>query len=547
MQKRAEKRTEYRKEISRDRQKKFYLVRFFMLIFSVLFFLCLKLSQVDPVLAEPDTEAEIRSRIFTGNVLVKDIMDHVEVSEQDHLLPIDASETDVFTAFMENTVPELTVLLTEDPAARVYILLAPETDNEAEVCDIHASEQACLNTIRKLTETFPDAEICTVLTPYRYAADEENFLIADWNEMLQNSSISGTLDLNGYFTESDLTAAKTGTFAPLNALIAYEWLLHEAGEGETSLKYADHTMYAFQDGLYVSDYTGMWRYAKDDSWYLCHDGEVVFGYNGYYPIGDTEYYILNSKLRPGYDSPEKPAEPEPEPVPEPEPEPVPVPLEPASNEVQDLHAVHAVYLTFDDGPSSTTTPYVLDVLDRYGVKACFFVTYQPGNEWLYREIVNRGHSIGVHTASHQYETIYASFDNWLADFNQVYTYIQQVTGVTPVLYRFPGGSNTRYPSDEVRQQIKDYVHSIGCEYYDWNVTTDGGDPTLSQEVLAQNVFGDIDNRTLPVILCHDGLGFENTVQVLPQVISTLQAKGYQFRRLEPGVPVIQQGSHWDYN
>ena len=68
-----------------------------------------------------------------------------------------------------------------------------------------------------------------------------------------------------------------------------------------------------------------------------------------------------------------------------------------------------VYLTFDDGPSNLTIP-VLDVLDRYGIKATFFVvgkTSEEDKEAL-RQTVDRGHTLAVHTYTHQYEEIYAS-------------------------------------------------------------------------------------------------------------------------------------------
>lgn len=210
-----------------------------------------------------------------------------------------------------------------------------------------------------------------------------------------------------------------------------------------------------------------------------------------------------------------------------------------------LAAQKAVYITFDDGPSSCT-PYVLDVLDQYGIKACFFVTYQPMHEDLYRQIVNRGHTIGIHTGSHQYEQIYSSFDAWLADFQQAYQYVIQVTGVTPVLYRFPGGSRNGYLSGEVKTQIINYLHSNGIEYYDWNVDTSDSYVVISHEEMLNSTFGDFTNRTLPIILMHDGDGQQQTITVLPEILSRIQSMGYSFRRLDQTVPVIQQDTRWDY-
>ena len=70
------------------------------------------------------------------------------------------------------------------------------------------------------------------------------------------------------------------------------------------------------------------------------------------------------------------------------------------------------YLTFDDGPNSEVTPQVLDTLKEYGIKATFFVIYRDGGaeKALYKRIVEEGHTIAVHTASHNYKKILLCHD-----------------------------------------------------------------------------------------------------------------------------------------
>jgi peptidoglycan/xylan/chitin deacetylase (PgdA/CDA1 family) len=204
------------------------------------------------------------------------------------------------------------------------------------------------------------------------------------------------------------------------------------------------------------------------------------------------------------------------------------------------------YLTYDDGPSYLT-PKVLDVLDEYGVKATFFVTYQPDYADLYQEIVDRGHAIGVHSASHEYDEIYASFDNWLADFTKMYDYIYEQTGVYPTVYRFPGGSygDPCQSNPDVLEQAAAYLESKGMVYFDWNVTCgDGG--YVSVYDAYKNVVDNIQPRHLPVIIMHDGVQKENTLAALPDVLKQLQEWGYTFETLSPQVPPIHQGSTWDY-
>lgn len=205
-----------------------------------------------------------------------------------------------------------------------------------------------------------------------------------------------------------------------------------------------------------------------------------------------------------------------------------------------------VYLTFDDGPSYLTAE-VLDVLDEYGVKATFFVTYQPDYEEMYAEIVKGGHAIGVHSYSHVYSEIYATFDAWLADFEAMYSFIYEATGVYPTVYRFPGGSMgtpaTNHP--DVLDAATAYLNSIGVEYFDWNVSgVDGGSASV-YEIYA-SVVNDIQERNHPVILMHDGVEKENSLAALPDILKQLLEWGYSFETLNADVPPIQQGISWDY-
>ncbi|MBR6897494.1 MAG: polysaccharide deacetylase family protein [Lachnospiraceae bacterium] len=204
-----------------------------------------------------------------------------------------------------------------------------------------------------------------------------------------------------------------------------------------------------------------------------------------------------------------------------------------------------VYFTFDDGPSSNT-PAILDILDRYGVKATFFVTYQPGYEQYYRDIVNRGHTIAVHTAYHHYEEIYTSYDKWLADFNLIYNYIKEVTGVTPKFYRFPGGSKNGYFTKDpaLKLRIINYLDSLGIEYFDWNVVTgDGGNVTANEEITNAST---VKKRLHPVVLAHDSSAKPATVEALPYILQYYIDWGYSFDRITERTAPIHQGSAWDY-
>lgn len=102
----------------------------------------------------------------------------------------------------------------------------------------------------------------------------------------------------------------------------------------------------------------------------------------------------------------------------------------------------AVYLTFDDGPSRNTEQ-ILEILAEYGVHATFFVVGKTDKHSLemYRRIVEEGHTLGMHSYSHSYEKLYASLKSFREDFENLRGLLEETTGVTPLYYRFPGGSS----------------------------------------------------------------------------------------------------------
>lgn len=101
--------------------------------------------------------------------------------------------------------------------------------------------------------------------------------------------------------------------------------------------------------------------------------------------------------------------------------------------------VKTAYLTFDDGPASYTNR-VIQVLDRFKIKATFFVIGNESNVGLklIRKIVSKGHAIGNHTYSHQMNRMYKSKANFLKDFYRMQRLLRKVTGKETKMYRFPG-------------------------------------------------------------------------------------------------------------
>lgn len=198
------------------------------------------------------------------------------------------------------------------------------------------------------------------------------------------------------------------------------------------------------------------------------------------------------------------------------------------------------YLTFDDGPDESNTEKILDTLKKYDVKATFFVVYKDSAEAraLYKRIVKEGHTIAVHTASHNYDKIYASVDDYLRDFQRISNHIESITGYKPEIFRFPGGSVNTYNSGIYQQLISEMLRR-GYTYYDWNVSSgDTASFNVSKETILDNILQRNDNISKKIILMHESAGHSATVNALPQVIESLEARGYELRALTNDVQPI---------
>lgn len=190
----------------------------------------------------------------------------------------------------------------------------------------------------------------------------------------------------------------------------------------------------------------------------------------------------------------------------------------------EVTAAHRVYLTFDDGPSKYTDD-ILDILDRYGVKATFFVVGKDSDSAreAMQEIVNRGHTLGMHSYTHKYSEIYNSLEDFAEDYEKIRDYVCEVTGVESTVYRFPGGSSNSISRIDM-QEFADYLDTQGVRFFDWNISSgDGGGKLLSVETLVKNSTADIERFETSVILMHDAASKPTTVEALPTIIENILA------------------------
>lgn len=202
-----------------------------------------------------------------------------------------------------------------------------------------------------------------------------------------------------------------------------------------------------------------------------------------------------------------------------------------------------VYLTFDDGPSDNTDE-ILDILDDYNIKATFFVVGKDVDEYGddYKRIVEDGHTIGMHSYSHNYSTIYASEEAFMTDFEAIHDLIFETTGVDSKYYRFPGGSSNKVSNTSMSVFINDLAEE-GVEYFDWNVASgDATSQAFTCDELVDNVMSDVVKYKTSVVLLHDASDKHATVEALPQLIESLQSTGAMILPITDETTVIQHVS-----
>lgn len=188
-----------------------------------------------------------------------------------------------------------------------------------------------------------------------------------------------------------------------------------------------------------------------------------------------------------------------------------------------------VYLTFDDGPGAHTQQ-LLDILDKYNVKVTFFVTnVNSGYENMIAKEAAAGHTVAIHSASHDYKKIYSSVDAYFADLNEMSDIIYAQTGQRPKLIRFPGGSSNtvslKYCSG-IMTTLTKAVTDQGYKYFDWNVSSGDAGGTTSTEEVYQNVVNGMKSHNVSVVLQHDIKGF--SVNAVERIIQWGLANGYTF-------------------
>ena len=198
-----------------------------------------------------------------------------------------------------------------------------------------------------------------------------------------------------------------------------------------------------------------------------------------------------------------------------------------------------IYLTFDDGPGPYTRQ-LLEVLEKYGAKATFFVVNSKYNDVL-PDIVKAGHSIGVHAKDHDYESIYASAEAYFTDLLAMHKIILEETGVETYLMRFPGGSSNTVSrfSEGIMTYLTRAVEDMGFRYFDWNVDSDDAGKTKKAEKVFDNVIAGVEKHRVSIVLQHDVKDY--SVEAVEKILIWGLENGYQFLALDMTSPMAHHG------
>jgi len=172
-----------------------------------------------------------------------------------------------------------------------------------------------------------------------------------------------------------------------------------------------------------------------------------------------------------------------------------------------------IYLTFDDGPIPEITPWVLDLLDKYSIKATFFCVGDNVKKHpeIYQQVLDRGHQVGNHTFNHL-QGIRTWSDKYIQNAEKASQYINSS------LFRPPHGHMRLSQFFSLRKKYQIIL---------WDVVTRDYSKRQTPEQVLHNVKRYV--RSGSIIVFHDSLKAEKNMKyALPRAIEWLTEEGYTF-------------------
>lgn len=195
-----------------------------------------------------------------------------------------------------------------------------------------------------------------------------------------------------------------------------------------------------------------------------------------------------------------------------------------------------IYLTFDDGPAQYTDQ-ILSILEKYHVKATFFVTATSSESYwnLIKKEAEQGHAVGVHSLTHNYSKIYTGDQAFWDDFNAMNKIIEEQTGHKTDIMRFPGGSSNTVSEKYcpgIMTRLASEATAQGYWYFDWNVLSGDAGNTKDSNVMIERMKAGVQKNGRSIILCHDT--HEYTMNAVEPFLQWALSCGYSFDILRNG-------------
>lgn len=195
-----------------------------------------------------------------------------------------------------------------------------------------------------------------------------------------------------------------------------------------------------------------------------------------------------------------------------------------------------IYLTFDDGPAGKVTTKILDILKEEEIPATFFVIGNQidNQENLILRMRDEGHSIGLHSYTHNRNKLYSSNEGFIDEMLKCQKRLYDVTGENYNILRFPFGStNMTY---KLTASMVDLIHRYNLKIYDWTQDTyDGANPDSSPDFIFTK---SISNKDSIILLMHCGGINKNSASALPSIIKYYKDKGYTFKKITEETPEV---------
>ena len=194
-----------------------------------------------------------------------------------------------------------------------------------------------------------------------------------------------------------------------------------------------------------------------------------------------------------------------------------------------------IYFTFDDGPTYMTVP-LLEILKKHHVKASFFVSNCSQRPDLLKKIANEGHTICLHSYSHDYKMVYSSMEGYFEDLKKIDDLVYETVGIRSKIVRLPGGSNNivhKQYCEGIMPMILSGLAERGYRVIDWDCdNNDGVLLHMPPKAYFQYFLSELSDNEEVVFLSHNRTADYESIQSIDLILSFCEKNGWETDTIE---------------